>query len=115
IFSYLEPLDLLRMSRTTKALRSLLMYKSSSSVWARARLRMKGLPPMFNDMSEPVYANLLFDSHCHNCLKGGTKYIQWQIRMRLCRACLDGGTMYLFSMSYEWQLRTSFETTIRTT
>ncbi|KAF9042846.1 hypothetical protein BDZ89DRAFT_1009202 [Hymenopellis radicata] len=93
IFSYLEPLDLLRMSRTTKALRSLLMGKSSSSVWERARLRMKGLPPMLDGMSEPEYANLLFDSHCHNCAKGNTKYVQWQIRMRLCRECLDGGTI----------------------
>ncbi|KAF9015809.1 hypothetical protein BDZ89DRAFT_962421, partial [Hymenopellis radicata] len=93
VFSYLEPLDLLRMSRTTKALRSLLMGKSSSGVWGRARLRMEGLPPMLEDLSEPEYANLLFDSHCHNCLKGATKYVQWQIRMRLCKECLESGIM----------------------
>ncbi|KAF9010865.1 hypothetical protein BDZ89DRAFT_905262, partial [Hymenopellis radicata] len=65
IFSHLEPLDLLRMSRTTKALRSLLMDKSSRTVWKSAFLAMGGLPPIIEGLSEPQYANLLFDSHCH--------------------------------------------------
>ncbi|KAF9015800.1 hypothetical protein BDZ89DRAFT_435482 [Hymenopellis radicata] len=43
IFSYLEPLDLLRMSRTTKDLRQLLMSRSTAFVWERARLGMSGL------------------------------------------------------------------------
>ncbi len=65
------------MSRTTKALRALLMAKSSSGVWKRARLRMEGLPPIFEDLSEPEYANLLFDSHCHVCV------FSWNVVYRL--------------------------------
>lgn len=67
IFSYLEPLDLLRMSRTTKDLRQLLMSKSTAFVWERARLGMDGLPHMLDDINEVQYANLLFDTHCHVC------------------------------------------------
>ncbi|KAF9014653.1 hypothetical protein BDZ89DRAFT_1076413 [Hymenopellis radicata] len=93
IFSYLEPLDLLRMSRTTKRLRTLFMSKETTFVWERARLGMADLPPMIDGFSEPQYANLLFDSHCHNCLKTPIKYIQWQIRMRLCKECLEKGTI----------------------
>ncbi|KAF9000520.1 hypothetical protein BDZ89DRAFT_999306 [Hymenopellis radicata] len=95
IFSYLEPLDLLRMSRTTKALRGLLMSKSSSFVWERARLGMEGLPPMIEGFTEPQYANLLFDTHCHNCLKAPTKDVQWRIRMRLCKQCLEKSKIML--------------------
>ncbi|KAF9019843.1 hypothetical protein BDZ89DRAFT_1139038 [Hymenopellis radicata] len=71
----------------------------------RARLRMEGLPPMLEDLSEPEYANLLFDSHCHNCLKGATKYVQWQIRMRLCKECLESGII----MASETVLRKDYE------
>ncbi len=53
------------MSRTTKPLRALLMRKSSSFIWERARLGMEGLPPMIEGFNEPQYANLLFDTHCH--------------------------------------------------
>ncbi|KAF9031552.1 hypothetical protein BDZ89DRAFT_621684 [Hymenopellis radicata] len=93
IFSYLEPLDLLRMSRTTKDLRALLMKKETAFVWESARLGMDGLPPMIEGLNEPQYANLLFDNHCHNCLKTPTKYIVWEIRMRLCKECLEKGTI----------------------
>ncbi|KAF8992459.1 hypothetical protein BDZ89DRAFT_897135, partial [Hymenopellis radicata] len=87
IFSYLEPLDLLRMSRTTKRLRSILMDISSRTVWKSAFLAMGALPPIIDGLSEPQYANLLFDSHCHGCGKPATRYIQWEIRMRLCVEC----------------------------
>ncbi|KAF8907431.1 hypothetical protein CPB85DRAFT_1436555 [Mucidula mucida] len=72
IFSYLEPFDLLRLSRTTKDLRGLLMSKSSA-----------------------FYANLLFDGHCHNCGAMGAKHVQFEIRMRLCKACLDEGEIMM--------------------
>ncbi|KAF9014654.1 hypothetical protein BDZ89DRAFT_1131829 [Hymenopellis radicata] len=101
IFSYLELFDLLRMSRTTKDLRTLLMRKETAFVWERARLGMEGLPPMIEGLNEPQYANLLFDNHCHSCLKTPTKSIQWRMRMRLCTACLEKGTI----MATRQQLR----------
>ncbi|KAF9029406.1 hypothetical protein BDZ89DRAFT_1132987 [Hymenopellis radicata] len=98
IFSHVEPLDLLRLSRTTKALRKLLMSKSSIGVWQSARLGMEGLPPMIEGLNEPQYANLLFDTHCHNCLKTPTKYIIWAVRMRLCKQCLEKGDIMATEM-----------------
>ncbi|KAF8904802.1 hypothetical protein CPB85DRAFT_1457064, partial [Mucidula mucida] len=93
IFSYVEPLDLLRLSRTTKDLRALLMSRESSSgVWKSARLGMEpGLPPIIEGLSEPRYASLLFDAHCHSCLQIPTKSIMWELRMRLCKTCFEKG------------------------
>lgn len=65
IFGYLAPYDLLRLARTTKDLRKLLMDKSSSSVWQAARSNVPGLPVPLLGMSEPEYAHLMFSSQCH--------------------------------------------------
>lgn len=65
IFQHLDPLDLLRLARTTKALRSILMSKISSlRVWQES-LDRTGIPPKPDDLSEPAYANLAFSKHCH--------------------------------------------------
>jgi len=65
IFSYLEPLDILRLSRTSLDLRNLLTSRSSEHVWRAARLNVHGLPPPPTDLNEMQYANLAFDNHCH--------------------------------------------------
>lgn len=68
IFSHLLPPDLLNLTRTTKALRGLLMHRDSTTVWKSARENLdnqdlyKG--PSKN-MSEPAYARLVFDTHCY--------------------------------------------------
>ncbi|KAK1215871.1 hypothetical protein PQX77_021497 [Marasmius sp. AFHP31] len=64
IFSQCEPFDLLRLARTSKKLREMLMSRSSSSVWKRARQTL-GVPDPTPGMSEPELAHLLFDKHCH--------------------------------------------------
>ncbi|KAF9259082.1 hypothetical protein L218DRAFT_802877, partial [Marasmius fiardii PR-910] len=64
IFGYLVPFDLLRLSRTNKALRRILMTKSSISVWKSARKNVDLHGPI-TSMSEPAYAHLMFDRHCH--------------------------------------------------
>lgn len=66
VFGHLFPADLSQLARTSKATRSLLMHRSSTSVWKSAR---GNLPDEFyleipDDMSEPMYAHLLFDSYC---------------------------------------------------
>ncbi len=53
------------MSRTTTMLRTYLMTKKNAFIWRRARSGVEGLPPKIDDFSEPQYANLLFDNHCH--------------------------------------------------
>jgi len=64
IFSLLEPLDVLRLARTTKALRNVLMSRTAMSIWKQA-LSNDELPKCPDDLTEPQYANLAFSEHCH--------------------------------------------------
>ncbi|KAG6820465.1 hypothetical protein H0H93_016760 [Arthromyces matolae] len=65
IFGQLDPLDVLNLSRTSKALRNILMSRSSQFIWKRARAHIEGLPDCPTDMSEPAYANLVFSPFCN--------------------------------------------------
>ncbi|KAF9468003.1 hypothetical protein BDZ94DRAFT_1133081, partial [Collybia nuda] len=65
IFGHLHPLDVLHLARTSRGLRTILMSRSSLSVWVSAFSNVRGLPFCPSDMSEPQYANLAFDEHCH--------------------------------------------------
>ncbi|KAF7977023.1 hypothetical protein HWV62_4974 [Athelia sp. TMB] len=87
IFENLAPLDLLHLARTTKALRSVLLNKSATTVWKMARRSVKDFPEIPSDMSEPAYANLAFDTHCHNCLTRGVPDVRWALRVRYCKKC----------------------------
>ncbi|KAE9393654.1 hypothetical protein BT96DRAFT_214610 [Gymnopus androsaceus JB14] len=90
IFMHLDPGDLLRLARTSKNLRNVLMSKSSESVWRAARSNVDhGLPSLPDDLSEPQYAHLVFfDSYCHNCLRK-MKFVGvlWALQMRCCKTC----------------------------
>ncbi|KAF9000522.1 hypothetical protein BDZ89DRAFT_1082273 [Hymenopellis radicata] len=108
IFSYLEPLDLLRISRTTKDLRQLLMSKSSAFIWERARLATEGLPPIPDDLNDPQYINLLFDKHCHECGNGFTQSVQWEARLRLCKNCLQSNSIMTANIEHLAQLSTRY-------
>ena len=63
--TYLRPLDILHLARTTKEFRAFLMKPSSEFIWKTARENVEDFPPRPDDLSEPAYANLAFDSHCH--------------------------------------------------
>ena len=66
IFSFLEPLDLLCLSRTTKVLRAfLLSRRRSSALWKIAISNVKGFPPCPDHMSAPAYTHLAFVPVCH--------------------------------------------------
>ncbi|KAF9230877.1 hypothetical protein BU15DRAFT_56779 [Melanogaster broomeanus] len=65
ILSFMHPMDLLNLARTTKAFRQLLMRKSSAFVWKTALSRVEGLPDCPPDLNEPQYAYLAFYPHCH--------------------------------------------------
>ncbi|KAI0072229.1 hypothetical protein K474DRAFT_1605514 [Panus rudis PR-1116 ss-1] len=82
VLSYLYPMDLLNLARTSKAFRQLLMSKHSAGDWLAARRNVPEMPNIPENISEPAFANLLFDSHCHvrvfgifECLRS---HIQWQ-------------------------------------
>ncbi|KAL5524750.1 hypothetical protein ACEPAF_9896 [Sanghuangporus sanghuang] len=64
IASCLTPLDLLRLSRTSRTLRGFFLSRSSRSIWI-ASITAIGMPPCRSDMSEPQYANLYFEKECH--------------------------------------------------
>ncbi|KAJ7492291.1 hypothetical protein FB451DRAFT_525803 [Mycena latifolia] len=89
VFGYLNPSDLLGLARMTKSLRRVLMHKSSMSVWKTARSNVPWLPDAPPGMSEPAWANLVFDRHCHYCLAKGVRKIHWRLRVRLCKPCSE--------------------------
>ncbi|KAJ3784353.1 hypothetical protein GGU10DRAFT_30471 [Lentinula aff. detonsa] len=93
IYGYLEPLDILRLSRTSKDLRAFLMIRSNAIVWRTARSNVPDLPPLPFDLSEPQYANLAFDSYCHICMRKPCEAIIWQCRVRCCNKCFSS-TLY---------------------
>ncbi|KAF8996632.1 hypothetical protein BDQ17DRAFT_1249599 [Cyathus striatus] len=90
IFQLLHPLDLLHLSRTMKALRGIILDRTSASVWKQARHNMNGLPECPEDISEPCYASLLFENRCLNqdqCASRKTQ-IWWEFRARWCQKCV---------------------------
>jgi len=88
IFGHLHPIDVLHLARTTKSLRHVLMRRSAASIWRQARAHIHELPDCPTDLSEPQYANLLFDPHCHFCLKARVLNVMWSCRVRCCKQCL---------------------------
>ncbi|KAF5368094.1 hypothetical protein D9758_004416 [Tetrapyrgos nigripes] len=102
-FSYLEPLDILHLARTSHDLRDLLMSRSSSSVWRNARRNIVGIPPLPFDMDEPQYANLAFDSYCHICMQPRCENILWQFRTRCCRNCITTSLVSVSDLVGVWR------------
>ncbi|KAJ2990803.1 hypothetical protein NUW54_g8367 [Trametes sanguinea] len=88
IFGHLHPHDLLHLARTTKALRNILMRRSAITIWRNALANVEDLPQCPPDLTEPAYANLLFEPHCHFCLKARVMTVLWICRTRACKACL---------------------------
>ena len=64
IFSHLQPLDILRLARTNKSFRDLLMNRDSTHIWKAARKNVPDLPEPFPGMSEPAFTKLCFESQC---------------------------------------------------
>ncbi|KAG9023860.1 hypothetical protein FRB95_012392 [Tulasnella sp. JGI-2019a] len=95
---WLQPIDLLRLARSTKTLRSHLMSKVSLSVWKASRENVIGGTPECPEyMSEPAFARLLFANECFICGKLGRGSpgseqgcpVYWEVQMRCCPNCLD--------------------------
>ena len=74
--SHLLPLDLLQMSRTSRAIRHILMSKRSVFVWQRA---LKNHPTPLPDLeqhpflNEPQFFALVFDQYCQVRLRRHVK------------------------------------------
>ncbi|KAF9534656.1 hypothetical protein CPB83DRAFT_842691 [Crepidotus variabilis] len=91
IFNQLEPVDLLHLSRTTKAFRNILMSKASASVWKSSFENLDPpLPDCPSDLSEPAYADLAVGKNCYFCGRHtSSMHIAWQCRFRTCSKCID--------------------------
>ncbi|KAH9895856.1 hypothetical protein C8Q73DRAFT_689792 [Cubamyces lactineus] len=87
IASHLRPIDLLQLARTSKTLRSVFLSRTSRSVWLASLNRITGLPPCPTDMTEPAYAALLFDRICMLCSATRSNWVDYAIRLRLCKSC----------------------------
>ncbi|KAJ7657980.1 hypothetical protein B0H17DRAFT_1097534 [Mycena rosella] len=86
IFGNLQPLDLLRLSRTSKEFRRLLMHRSSVTIWRSSLNNVPNLPPCAPGMTEPQWASLVFDATCHICQKIARK-VDWGLFIRICNKC----------------------------
>ncbi|KDQ60885.1 hypothetical protein JAAARDRAFT_77035 [Jaapia argillacea MUCL 33604] len=89
VFGHLRPIDLLNLSRTTKALRNILMRRSAITLWKSSLRSVESLPECPPDLTEPQYAHLAFDPHCHFCYALCSQNIYWACRLRVCKACIS--------------------------
>lgn len=118
IFGFLHPLDLLNLARTTKSLRQVTMSRSARPVWRESFETVDDLPKCPEDMSEPEYANLVFDTACsvcsiltirdnllifdtQECLSSRGAEAFWAWRRRLCKKCLRKACVTCYISSLE--------------
>lgn len=87
IMSYLGPLDLLNLARTSRQFRAFMLSRKSLFLWRAARENMEDYPPCPDDMSEPALANLLLCAFCHGCGRAGCDKIYWDLKARYCNSC----------------------------
>ncbi|RPD66066.1 hypothetical protein L226DRAFT_566545 [Lentinus tigrinus ALCF2SS1-7] len=89
IFGHLHPKDLLNLSRASRDFRAFLMNRGNSGLWRAARTNVPGLPECPPFLSEPAYANVVFFSHCHLCLKNAQhpKRVHIEFGARYCKEC----------------------------
>ncbi|KAI5824198.1 hypothetical protein K523DRAFT_420963 [Schizophyllum commune Tattone D] len=99
IIGYLDPMSLLHLSRTSRALYSTLMNRSSSWLWKNSYATTDHeLPPAPDDLTIPKFLGFIVDDICDCCHKlvpkdtyDGRSLIKriWTARLRCCRECLS--------------------------
>ncbi|KIM49547.1 hypothetical protein M413DRAFT_21748 [Hebeloma cylindrosporum] len=93
VFSHLEPLDLLHLSRTSKQLRDFFLDRSSRvPIWQRSFANfVPAMPECPPDLTEPEYAELAFGDSCYFCGENTTAERKvgtiWGVRIRACEKC----------------------------
>ncbi|SCV67261.1 BQ2448_5907 [Microbotryum intermedium] len=89
VLAYLPPVMLLRLARTAKVFRSLLVSKHHSrAIWRRA-FKRDGLGPFaVEDMPEPQIAALIWDKECLACGRTKVHKIVYILEGRYCDPCL---------------------------
>ncbi|CAE6461171.1 unnamed protein product [Rhizoctonia solani] len=87
IASYFQSQDLLALTRVNTFLRRLLMSCKSEPMWRSARQNVIGLPPCPKELSEPVYAALLFSKICTSCGCHTLQNMDPVLLEKLCGKC----------------------------
>ena len=65
IASHLMPIDIFHLSHVSKQMRTMLLSRTARFVWEAARENVDPpLPECPEDMSEPMYAYLVFGKYC---------------------------------------------------
>lgn len=91
ILALLSPADLLRVARTTKSFRRLLLSKKTLSIWKQSRKRLDDTEGSEcpSDLSEPQWASLIWGGNeCQECGTKPVLKIQFSLRRRVCVRCM---------------------------
>ncbi|KAJ7646969.1 hypothetical protein FB45DRAFT_734141, partial [Roridomyces roridus] len=68
IFTLVDPLTLLYLARTNKALRGFLLDRQNSNIWRASLQAVESAPPLPPAcMDDPAWCRLLFEEICHVC------------------------------------------------
>ncbi|GAA5965844.1 hypothetical protein JCM3765_001202 [Sporobolomyces pararoseus] len=87
ICSFFTPVDLLHLSRTSKAFFTLVDGADFNPVWIASR-KLVNLPELgANDLSNLKYAALVYGDHCQVCGKKGRTLEDFFVRKRYCEPC----------------------------
>ncbi|PIL34410.1 hypothetical protein GSI_03185 [Ganoderma sinense ZZ0214-1] len=90
VASWVHPLALLHLARTSKSLRETLLARNSLEAWQNSISVVEGLPACPRDMSEPAYVALVFDKCCFLCESAhASHWVDFAIRIRLCKPCFN--------------------------
>ncbi|KAJ8520526.1 hypothetical protein ONZ45_g2686 [Pleurotus djamor] len=95
IFGFLTPLDVLRLARTTKDFRSVLMKRSAISLWKTVFDNVPGTPEKPDDISEPAWANFLFTNNCYQCHSPRPSHTFAGHYVRFCKRCVSAKLLNL--------------------
>ena len=92
-------MDLLRVIRTSKSFRKLLLNRNASTVWIAARERaFPNYPEPPDEVSEPFWANLVFgETICEKCGAKNVRKVIFEWRCRLCTSCLKARSVQSIS------------------
>ncbi|PPQ75135.1 hypothetical protein CVT24_010097 [Panaeolus cyanescens] len=91
IFGHLQPADLLSLGRVSQEFRQLVMSAEFKCIWIQCRTRLAdNSPECPQDITEPMFAELVFGKGCLNCKRVGVHlHTLWQARTRLCTNCIS--------------------------
>ncbi|VDC07687.1 unnamed protein product [Peniophora sp. CBMAI 1063] len=90
IFGHLPPADLVSLTRVAKGFRHVLLTRQARCLWRGSFDFVPDAPACPDDISEPVWANLLFGgAYCHSCLTKNVRRIDFALMRRVCNKCLE--------------------------